>query len=156
MRNVSQLKLAISAASIAYFLLNIVGCGDGDSLPREAVSGTVAVEGKPLKTGLITFLPASSEVTTQGGGPVVEGKYTVSRNQGLVPGKYKVVISSPEDTPEKFTDTAFNNNAPGMPPIPAKEVIPAQYNNKSLLTAEVTSGGKNVFEFNLTATPVGK
>ena len=144
------------AASFALLGLNLAGCGGGDNLPREAVSGSVAVEGKPLKSGLITFLPDSPDVTTQGGGVLVEGKYSIPRDQGLVPGKYKVVVSSAEDKPEVIPDKAFNNNAPGAPPILAKEVIPAQYNNKSLLTAEVKAGGKNVFEFNLTSAPVGK
>ncbi|MCA1685447.1 MAG: hypothetical protein LC745_05575 [Planctomycetia bacterium] len=144
------------AVSFAVLGLNLAGCGGGDNLPREAVSGTVAVEGKPLKTGLITFLPDSPDVTTQGGGNVIEGKYTIPRDQGLVPGKYKVVVSSPEDKPAEITDKAFNNNAPGMPPTLPKEVIPAQYNDKTLLTAEVTAGGKNVFEFNLITAPAGK
>ena len=155
MRILVRLRPA-SSAVVACLQLNLGGCGESDGLPREAVSGTVSVEGKPLKTGLITFLPASPETTTQGGGPVVEGKYSMTRSQGIVPGKYKVIISSPEDTPEKFPDAGRNNDAPGMPPIPAKEVIPAQYNNKSLLTADVVEGGKNVFDFNLTAKPPGK
>src|SRR5262249_18741083 len=106
-------------------LAMMLGCGREDNLPREAVSGAVSIEGKPLKSGLITFLPAE-DVPTQGGAPVVEGKYTIAQNQGLVPGKYRVVISSPEDKPEVLDKT---NNAPGLPPVPRKEVIPAQYNN---------------------------
>jgi hypothetical protein len=142
-----------SAHTLAPVLALLLGCGAEDNLPREAVSGAVSIEGKPLKTGLITFLP-SEDVPTQGGAAVVEGKYSIARNQGLVPGKYRVVISSPEDKPEQMIDKT--NNAPGLPPVPAKEVIPAQYNNDSLLTAEIKPGAKNVFEFNLVSTPVGK
>src|SRR5688572_30210799 len=104
-------------AAAAFLLIQcLVGCnGDSDGLPREAVTGTVAVEGKPLAQGLITFLPASSEVTTQGGSIVVGGKYEIPTAQGLVPGKYKVVITSPDDKGAVITDTT--NNAPGLPPI---------------------------------------
>lgn len=133
---------------------SLVGCGSADSLPRESVSGSIAVEGKPLSTGLITFLPSDPDVPTQGGGAIINGKYSIPRDQGLVPGKYKVVVSSTNNKPETVVDKT--NNMPGMPPILAKEAIPSQYNQKSLLTAEVTAGGKNVFEFNLTNAPVGK
>ena len=136
-----------SILSLAFLLPSLVGCGESDKLPREAVSGSVSVEGKPLKSGLITFLPNESNTPTQGGAVVLEGKYTIPKNQGLVPGKYRIIITSPEDKPEVIVDKA--NNAPGMPPLPAKEVIPKQYNSESLLSAEVTAGGKNVFEFNL-------
>jgi hypothetical protein len=137
---------------LVFVLPQLAGCGASDNLPREAVSGAVAVEGKPLKSGLITFLPNEPNTPTQGGTLVLEGKYSIPKTQGLVPGKYRVVITSPEDKPEVIVDKT--NNMPGMPPVPAKEVIPKQYNSESLLTAEVTAGGKNVFEFNLVSTPV--
>jgi len=114
----------------------------------------VSVEGKPLPKGLITFLPADPETPTQGGGVIADGKYSIPKDQGLVPGKYKIVISSPSDEPEKVVDTT--NNMPGMPPVVAKEAIPSQYNKDSLLTAEVKAGAKNVYEFNLTNAPAGK
>lgn len=131
------------------------GCGgSSDNLPREGVSGAVAIEGKPLAKGLITFLPNDPETVTQGGSVVIDGKYDIPQSQGLVPGKYKVVISSPEDKGEIKVDMA--NNAPGLPPIIRPEVIPRQYNAESLLTAEVKANAKNVFEFNLTNTTVSK
>jgi hypothetical protein len=144
---------SLASTAILFFLLwSLAGCSSSDGLPREGVSGMVKVEGKPLKSGLISFFPSEPNTPTQGGSLVLEGKYTIPKDQGLVPGKYRVVITSPEDKPEVFVDKT--NNAPGMPPIPAKEAIPKQYNTESLLTAEVTAGGKNVFEFNLVSTPV--
>jgi hypothetical protein len=137
--------LAIFAPS-----LFLTGCGGGDNLPREEISGSVAVDGKPLDSGLITFQPDGSEAT-QSGASVVQGKYTIPRDQGLVPGKYTVTITAAGNTPEKQVDTLTNNNMPGMPPLPAKEVIPSSYNSQSLLSAQVKAGSKNEFNFNLTA-----
>jgi hypothetical protein len=154
MRFYPRFRSTASTLSLAFLVTSLVGCGDSDKLPREAVSGSVSVEGKPLKTGLITFLPNESNTPTQGGAVVIEGKYTIPKNQGLVPGKYRIVITSPEDKGEIIFDKT--NNAPGLPPIPAKEVIPRQYNSESLLSADVAAGGKNVFEFNLVSAPVGK
>jgi len=150
MRHSARLVSIPAAAVVALGLIGFAGCGGGsDNLPREAVSGSVAVNGKPIKTGIITFLP-SGDTPTQGGSAITEGKYAIPREQGLVPGTYKVVVSSGEGTEEKKTDT---NAMPGMPPVPAKEAIPSDYNAKSLLTAEVKAGGKNVFEFNITSVP---
>jgi hypothetical protein len=143
----------VPAAIAALGLLNLAGCS-GDNLPREAVSGSVTIDGNPLKSGAITFVPNGPDIPSQGGTPVVDGKYSIPRAQGLVPGKYKVVISSGEGTPEKKVDTA--TDMPGMPPIPAKQAIPPQYNAASILEATVTAGGKNQFDFNLTGGPRGK
>jgi hypothetical protein len=109
-----------AAAAVSFLLLVPTGCGSSDSLPREAVSGSVSLDRKPLETGMITFLPADASVPTQGGSPIVGGRYEIPRDQGLVPGKYKVVISSGADEPEKSVDKT-NNDMPGMPPIPKKD-----------------------------------
>src|SRR4051794_37265346 len=136
MRIPPRFRSRASTLVIPFLVFHGLGCGASDNLPREAVSGAVSVEGKPLKSGMITFIPNESNTPTQGGAVVLEGKYTIPKNQGLVPGKYRVVITSPEDKPEVIVDKT--NNAPGLPPIPAKEVIPKHYNSESLLTAEVT------------------
>jgi hypothetical protein len=143
-------------AALATFTLltNLVGCGSTDSLPREPVSGSVSVEGKPLAKGLITFLPSDPNVPTQGGGVITDGEYSIPKDQGLVPGKYKVVISAPESNGQAIVDKT--NDMPGMAPTLAKEAIPSQYNKDTRLTAEVTAGGKNVYEFKLTNAPAGK
>ena len=65
----------------------------GDGLPREAVSGTVTFKGEPLKAGTIQFLPSSPSEVTAGGAVIVDGKYAIGRSEGLVPGKYQVLIS---------------------------------------------------------------
>jgi hypothetical protein len=139
----------VAATFAALLVFNATGCGGGDNLPREAVSGSVAIEGKPLKSGVITFVPQGPDVPTQGSTTIVDGAYSIPRAQGLVPGKYKAVISSGEGSQEKKVDTV--TDMPGMPPVPAKEAIPSQYSTESILEANVTAGGKNQFDFNLTS-----
>ena len=151
MRTHSRVQTHLKAA--IFSLVPIIGCG-GDNLPREAVSGSVSVDHKPLKTGMITFVPSGPDIPTQGGANVVDGKYSIPRSAGLVPGKYKVVVSSGEGSVEKKVDDT--NNMPGMPPVPAKEVIPPQYGAATTLGANVTAGGKNEFEFDLITGSKGK
>jgi hypothetical protein len=121
-----------------------------DDLPREAVSGKVTLDGKPLERGTISFLPATQS-PTPGMVSIVGGSYSMPKAYGLVPGSYKVSISSSDSTgpAEKFGDV------PGKTPPPPKELIPTRYNSDTTLTAEVKQGASNSFDFDLTsaATP---
>src|SRR5262245_15145756 len=75
------------------------GCGD-DAGGRQAVSGIVTVKGKPVDEGMIDFIPVGGASTgskyTKSGAVIKDGKYTIPRNQGLIPGEYKVSISAPD------------------------------------------------------------
>ncbi len=138
-----------SALAILTLLsVNAIGCGGGDNLPREAISGSVTLNGAMLDTGIITFVPVDPDIPTQGGTTIVDGSYSIPRAQGLVPGKYKVVISSGEGSEEKPVES-LDEFGPGMPPVPAEESIPAQYSGNTVLEANVTAGGRNQFEFTL-------
>jgi hypothetical protein len=129
----------------AALTMTLGGCSEkSDGLPRLAVSGTVTLDGQPLPKGLIQFLPSSQQEVMSGGAVIEGGNYSIARNEGLLPGKYRVEITS---------SAGSEPPPPGEPPGPArvtaKDVIPEQYNLKSTLTAEVKAGGTNTFEFPL-------
>jgi len=148
MQKTGRFASLASASAVALVLLSLSGCGSSDNLPREAISGSVAIDGKPLDSGLVMFLPDGADIATQGGASLVAGKYSIPRDQGLVPGKYKVAVSASDGGAETQVDNT--NNAPGMPPIPRKEIIPKEFSTGTMLTAEVKAGGPNEFNFNLT------
>jgi hypothetical protein len=133
-------KLLVLEAVAAAMLL---GCGGvEDELPREAIFGTVKFNGEPLKEGRIQF-----QGTAPGGAGIADGDYSISKSEGLVPGKYQVLIfgasAQAEPTPAK-------SGMPGDTPPPkkgAKEPIAEKYNTKSKLTAEVKKDGPNKFDF---------
>lgn len=86
-------------SAIATFVALFLGCGPGDG--RLPVSGTVTLNGQNLGEGTIEFFNDQ----TRTGAQISEGKYSVERDQGLTPGKYKVSITSgdgrtPADDPE--------------------------------------------------------
>jgi len=65
------------------------GCGgSGDTLPRQAVTGMVTYDGQPLKEGRINFTPSDPNAKDPvfGGAPIKDGKYTIDKEVGLVPG----------------------------------------------------------------------
>jgi hypothetical protein len=125
--------------------LVIAGCGGAtDELPRQAVSGKVTLDGQPLKEAMIQFVPAEPGATTAGGSGVVDGNYSISKSEGLVPGKYQVSITStppPSPLPPGAT--------PGDPVAPPKELIPVIYNAKTTLSAQVAKDVPNTFNFEL-------
>jgi hypothetical protein len=143
-RNCKLVRMLIISVLGAVAAAPIAGCGGGDELPRQEVSGSVQFEGKPLKSGMIQFQPDSADATTAGGASVVDGRYLVARSEGLVPGKYKVMITSTSPSPEPARSAM-----PGDPFPPAREPIPSKYNSNTGLSAEVKKDGPNTFDFDL-------
>jgi hypothetical protein len=126
----------------------LCGCTGGtDGLPRQAVSGTVAFEGAPLASGSIQFEPdAGNQGTLQSGGVMIAaGRYELPKEKGLLPGKYKVRVFSPSESPASGDEAT----APGPLPAPPRERIPKKYNVATTLTAEVRADSANVFDFEL-------
>ena len=128
------------------WILTPTGCGGpGDGLPRQAVSGSVTLKGQPLPQGTIQFLPTTDKQPTAGAVEIKDGKYSLPQVQGLVPGSYKVMISSAKDSGAQQGPP----DSPGKHGPPPKDLIAAQYNVQTKLTAEVKEGGSNTFDFSL-------
>jgi hypothetical protein len=142
-------RVAHPGGLAAVMLVGLMGCGERDTLPREAISGTVTLDGQPLKEGVIQFMPSvtTTNQAVVAGGPIRDGKFEVSRDQGPTPGGYSVTILS--------GDVGGGALPPGTAPgegvanKPAREKIPAKYNAQTILTAEVKKGGPNTFQFDL-------
>jgi hypothetical protein len=121
------------------------GCGQGgDRWPREPVSGKVTLDGQPLDSGEIAFVPSGDGPAA--GGLIHKGKYAIGRSDGPVPGPHRVVITSAKPTGKKIKDEAD----PKVLYDERAETLPARYNAQSELTAEVKPGGGNTFDFELT------
>jgi hypothetical protein len=125
-----------------------VGCtGSGDDLPREAVSGSVTLDGQPLANGSISFMPpVAGGTATSGGSTIMNGKFSFSRETGLVPGTYNVAIHASERSAR--TRPAHVGAAPKASELP-KELIPVKFNANTELKTEITKGGGNVLTFTL-------
>ncbi len=121
------------------------GCGgSGDELPRQSVYGTVTYDGQPIKNGRITFMPTdtSGEDPVSGGAPIIDGKYEIGQEVGLVPGSYSVSINSAGDA------AGAGGDEPGSMGMP-KELLPDKYNTASKLNATVEAGKSDPIDFTL-------
>jgi hypothetical protein len=132
---------------MAVFLLLAGGCGDSTG-GRQEISGTVTLKGQPLDEGFIQFLPLDNaspdQLATRSGAMIQNGKYLIPKEKGLVPGKYRVVISSGE---KKGPISDAEAGGPGPKSIFSKERIPADYNLKTKQVVEVKEGGPNQFDY---------
>ena len=117
----------------------MIGCGGSGG--RMAVNGEVTLKGKPLDEGVIEFVSD----TEKSGATISKGKYEIAALQGLMPGTYKVLITSgdgrtPADSPDGLPGPTGAN-------IVSKDMIPPEYNTKSKQEVTVKSSGPNKFDF---------
>jgi hypothetical protein len=135
---------------LLYFIaagLAAPGCsGSGDELPREAVSGTVTLDGQPLAKGAIQFNPvggAGAVAAVGGGSKIEDGQFYIARENGLVPGTYNVSINAADRRDPAKPEMVGKGR--GIP----KELIPAKYNSQTTLKAEIKKGGTSDLKFEL-------
>jgi len=133
------------------FALLLICCVSacGEATYRKAITGSVSLKKEPLSDGIIQFTPmsgGSSEYpATKESGMIAKGEYKIPAEVGLVPGKYRVVITSGDGGAPADPD---------QPPGPSgnyvmKDRIPPEYNVKSTVEVEVTQAGPNQFNFEI-------
>jgi hypothetical protein len=95
------------------------------------VSGTISVDGAPVKSGSIAFFPTDGKSSTSGA-EIVDGQYTAT----VAPGTARVEIHVPRVIGQrKAYDTP---DSPMMEIV--GEALPAKYNDASELTLDVKLG----------------
>ena len=116
------------AALAALLMLSAVGCG-GPAVG--IVTGTVMMDGQPLKEGLIRFEPTGPNAQPTDV-PIIDGKYTVT----LLPGEAKVTIRA-----NKVVGKAKMYDTADSPTVDKTvELIDPQFNDNSTLRLTVTPG----------------
>jgi len=127
---------------LSLLALVVVSGGCGGS--RTSAKGTITYDGKPLEDGSISFDPADGQGPTFGG-RIEAGKYEIEVPSGAI-GKKIVRIRGNRKTGKQIE---------AGPPTPKgtmmDEVIflPTVYNEKSTLTADITSGHSTPIDFDL-------
>ena len=123
---------------VASFAVILSGCGGTTATvgpKKTTVSGQVTLDKGPLPDGQIVFIDTTGEPPRTYGAAVRGGKYEAE----LTPGAKRVEISARLPAPTS-TDPGAN----------MKELLPARYNTKSTLTAEIPADGKRGLNFDLT------
>jgi hypothetical protein len=145
---VMRRRAALATGIIAAITLTVVGCGPRSD--RLSVTGAVTFEGAPLDTGSIVFTSVGGEQLVSSGAMIEDGAYIVPQAKGLLPGTYRVEISSPDAA----APLEMSTGGPDSRGIPiARDRIPEEYNINSDKTVEVTVDGDNSFDFNIASKP---
>jgi hypothetical protein len=134
-----QRRYTVFFAAVA--LVFVSGCG-GETIERATVSGNVTLDGKPMPSGQIRFIP-----TSETGGPIwsawiKDGKYTTAGTKGTPVGELRIEIDAFR-TPASYK---------GLPPaaegeeamIPQEQFLPAKYNTQSELKMTIPPGSGSV------------
>ena len=123
-------------ASIGLMLLlnSIVGCSAPD---RSGVSGNVTLDGTPLETGEIMFVPTEGTKGPTAGGSIRGGIYEVPYAKGAAVGRNRVIINSQAKTGRVI------KSLEDLHPEYA-EIIPAKYNEQSELVYELKPGKNEI------------
>lgn len=135
----------------------IAVCGCSSNPKTVEVTGTVTYDGKPVEGAIVTFGPTAEDGEAASAKTDASGNFTLStfeKDDGAIPGKYNVGITKTESVGGMSKDEEHAAVEAGKPVKQAELVakIPPKYGDpaKSGLTAEVTEGGENHFEFKLT------
>jgi hypothetical protein len=121
------------------------GCGgDSGEPPTVPVSGTLAVEGKPVSNGTIHFHPEKGRTAT---GIVKDGKFTLTTytdGDGGIAGKNKVAVEVVQEVPMKDGDTT------------TKSLIPVKFTNpdQSGVALEIPAKGYSNLQIDIVGNAV--
>lgn len=126
---------------LSMLAISLAGCG-GSELGLIDITGTVTRDGEPLPNVTVMFVPAPGESAPRGSNGFTDanGKYRLVYVDayGIIPGKYQVELRSKVDIEDPANPGSY---------ISQPETIPAEYNDKTTLTADVASGGPRTFDF---------
>lgn len=118
------------------------GCGSGDGVRRGAVAGSVSFEGEPLADGVIRFIPTGDTQGPMTEGKIADGAFRLSQTEGPCVGNNRVEVFS-------FVKTGKTVRNEGVETEEIRQIIPAAYNTKTTLTAEIAAGDNTLPAFEL-------
>ena len=133
----------------------LIGCGGNPNLPKlMPVRGTVTLDGKPLPSAMLSFIPVGSTRGTGAGGLTDQnGKYElVARHggKGAAIGNYRVTVI------KWAADGSTFPAEPNIAPLssPTRQGLPAKHTtvDGTVLTATVHDGD-NTIDFPLSSKP---
>lgn len=120
-----------------------------DGLDRVSIKGAILVDGKPLNSGAITFVPIEETRGPKASAKIVDGVYELGTREGPVVGKHRVEILADRELRFALDDPEdFNANAPDV--LPPNQ-IPSQFNEHSQIVFEAVAGRTNAFSFTIPA-----
>ncbi len=127
----APLSLLVAGGSL------LLGC---DSSNRAEVHGTIMLDGQPLPSGMINFLPADGNGPSAGA-TIIDGRYEIHSAKGVTPGSNQVMINSLQKTGRTIQSLDQVDEE-------LAEAVPPEYNEETTLLRDVEPGS-NELNFDL-------
>ena len=121
--------------------LLVTGCGD--SGPGAQATGTVTLDGQPLTSGVINFLPTDGQGASAGA-EIKDGSFTLE----LPPGEKMVAIVSEKVVGQKLRSP---NDPKSEKFNVTKQIIPDRFNSRTELKATIQEGDNQNVAFTITS-----
>lgn len=107
-----------------------------------SIAGRVTLDGKPLESGSITFIPLDGTHSADAGAVISQGGYEVRSPLGIAPGAFRVEIRSQRKTGKRIL--AGSPLPPGTMVDEVVEIVPEKYNTASTLRVELKAANNDV------------
>ncbi|WP_437193795.1 hypothetical protein [Planctomicrobium sp. SH527] len=106
-------RTLLYSAAIACFL-GYQGCSGGDSVSKVSVNGRITLNGEPVQSGVITFLPAEGVNGPSSGAEIVAGDFSIPKEKGPAKGLHLVEVTVIPKNPkgEQASTDVQSVNAP--------------------------------------------
>lgn len=145
-------KRVLALCTTAVCLL-VMGCDPGSSNPPTSpVTGKVTYNGAPVEDATIQFQPSDPEGKVATAKSAADGTYALSTfetGDGAMAGKYKISVRKLVSVEQGVQQ---DGEHAGEPAFVNKDMLPKKYMSidSSKLEFEVTAGGANTFDIDLT------
>ena len=114
--------------------------------PKKAeVSGTVSFNGVEIEEGSIQFIPVEGNSGPAAGGIIKNGRYHISRDNGVTVGKNRVELKAFAYSGKKIQDPTA---PPGVMTDERIQVFPPEYSDNSTVIKEIEAGA-NTIDFHI-------
>lgn len=140
----ARLRPLLGVTATVFVLVSAVGCGSGKPC---SVAGQVLFDGQPIPDGNLRMDPIDGTPGPGGAAKIVNGKYFIPMEKGMLAGTYRVRV-----TATKRTGRMIPVETLGDGPREREEIIqyiPDRYNRDSEVTVQLAPG-ENTKDFNWT------
>ena len=131
----------LNLVSLIVLVCLMAGCGANESAPKLAIAGSIDLDGIPLPEGTITLTSEQGISSLE----VKNGRFAVPAKQGLPSGNYHVHIVSFKLTGREIPDSDW----PGKTVAETRQIIPAKYNERSEVFADLSESNASSLKFEL-------
>ncbi len=136
----------VRGAAAMLLIVSMIACPGCGSPEVCSLSGTITYDGKPIEDGSIRLDPIAADAGPTGKTIIKNGKYEISSDQGMQPGKFEVAIYAVFPTGREIPAPEHVGDETKM--IPEMVLLPEKYNAMTELSVALQVG-ENTQNFDL-------